>query len=161
MAIPSAPDTFTYFAYGSNMSTARLRARTPSCRSLGRARLALHDLLFHKYSTKDHTGKCDALYTESTTDAVIGVLFEIARSEKAALDRAEGLGSGYNEKKIVVIDENDQEVEALTYYADSDAIKSSLLPTKEYKQYVLDGAEEHGIPTDYVAAKIRNIATCD
>jgi len=143
------------------MSTARLRARTPSCRPLRRATLARHDLRFHKRSTKDGTGKCDVLHTEIENDAVIGVLFEIACRDKAALDRAEGLGNGYNEKTVVVVDDNGEKAEALTYYADTDAITPSLLPTKEYKQYVVDGAEEHGISTEYVTAKIRSIATCD
>ena len=37
-----------YFAYGSNMSVARLRMRTPSARKVGLFRLASHDLRFHK-----------------------------------------------------------------------------------------------------------------
>ena len=37
-----------YFAYGSNMSFARLQARVPSARSLGCYALRQHDLRFHK-----------------------------------------------------------------------------------------------------------------
>jgi hypothetical protein len=54
---PPEPDV--YFAYGSNMSTARLRQRMPSCKPLGTAVLSEHKLRFHKRST-DQSGKCNA-----------------------------------------------------------------------------------------------------
>jgi hypothetical protein len=53
------PEPVVYFAYGSNMSTARLRERMPSCKPLGTATLPGHALRFHKRST-DKSGKCNA-----------------------------------------------------------------------------------------------------
>ncbi|TNF88372.1 MAG: gamma-glutamylcyclotransferase, partial [Gammaproteobacteria bacterium] len=41
-------DSLYYFAYGSNMSPARLQARVPSARPLGVYRLKGHRLSFHK-----------------------------------------------------------------------------------------------------------------
>ena len=52
-----------YFAYGSNMLTARLRERMPSCKPLGIAKLPGHALRFHKRS-KDQSGKCNAFATD-------------------------------------------------------------------------------------------------
>ena len=42
--------------------------------------------------------KCNAFKTAEATDAVIGAVYEIPTNEKLALDRAEGLGSGYREE---------------------------------------------------------------
>ncbi|MFB2707091.1 hypothetical protein [Marinobacter shengliensis] len=61
--------------------------------------LVEHALRFHKWSRKDKSAKCDALFTGNSEDVVIGALFEIPSSEKGPLDRAEGLGFGYEEKR--------------------------------------------------------------
>ncbi len=53
------PEPVVYLAYGSNMSTARLRKRMPSCKPLGIATLPGHALRFHKRSM-DKSGKCNA-----------------------------------------------------------------------------------------------------
>jgi hypothetical protein len=53
------PEPAEYFAYGSNMETARLRERMPSAKPLGVAKLSGHELRFHKRS-KDGSGKCNA-----------------------------------------------------------------------------------------------------
>ena len=54
---PDAP-TLLYFAYGSNMSSVRLRARVNSAQPLGVARLPGHRLRWHMHSL-DGSGKCD------------------------------------------------------------------------------------------------------
>jgi hypothetical protein len=83
--------TIHYFAYGSNMSTPRLRYRVPGCRFEFVARLPSYRLCFHKRS-KDGSAKCNAFKTAEPTDAVIGCVYEIPTNEKPAFDRAEGLG---------------------------------------------------------------------
>jgi cation transport regulator ChaC len=109
--------TILYFAYGSNMSTARLRHRVPSCRVVCIVRLPKYRLRFHERS-KDGSGKCNAIYTEAPTDGVFGVVYEISLNEKAALDRAEGLGRGYNEQRLSVLSSDQRDLQALTYIAD-------------------------------------------
>ena len=105
-----------YFAYGSNMLLPRLRQRLPCAQLLGTAHLPGHALRFHK-AGKDNSGKCDAFFTGLVSDRVIGVLFEISVNGKEVLDRVEGLGSGYEEKLVRVVDAVGKEVEAFTYYA--------------------------------------------
>ena len=65
------PEPVVYFAYGSNMSTARLRGRVPSCKPLGVATLPGHALRFHKRSA-DKSGKCNA-FASGNDNSVIGV----------------------------------------------------------------------------------------
>ena len=76
-----------------------------------------HALRFHKWSRKDQSAKCDALFTGNPEDFVIGALFEIPRSEKGPLDKAEGLGFGYDEKRVTVTDVLGNSVDAFTYCA--------------------------------------------
>jgi len=86
-----------YFSYGSNMSIRRMVKRVPSAKVVTVARLSGHILKYHKAS-KDGSGKCDVLETEQIEDTVYGVVFDIAEGEKTNLDRAEGLGYGYEAK---------------------------------------------------------------
>lgn len=143
-----------YFAYGSNMSIARLRARTPSAVSLGRHHLGQHDLRFHKTGA-DQSAKCDAFHTGIHSDVVIGVLFEIDIQEKVILDRVEGLGKGYDEKTVVVVSADGTSVHASTYVATH--IDDGLEPFSWYVHHVLTGALEALLPEDYIDARIRAV----
>jgi hypothetical protein len=88
-----------YFAYGSNMSTPRLRYRVPGCRFAFVARLPNYKVCFHKRS-KDGSAKCNAFRTAEPTDAVIGAVYEIPTNEKPSLDRAEGLGRSMLKSRV-------------------------------------------------------------
>lgn len=136
-----------YFSYGSNMSTPRLMDRVPLARAVAVGQLQKHRLRFHKKS-KDNSGKCDAECTNNENDVVYGVVFEIATSEKPELDRKEGLGNGYKEKTVSVYAQDGRELEAVTYYATSTDPK--LKPYEWYKEHVVRGAREHGLPAEYV-----------
>jgi cation transport regulator ChaC len=119
--------TILYFAYGSNMYTARLRYRVPSCRFGFTAQLLKHRLRFHKRSN-DSSAKCNAFATTASNDSAFGVVYEISSAEKAALDRAEGLGRGYHDECVKVRSSNGQDVQVQTYIAGSDAIDDRLKP---------------------------------
>lgn len=137
-----------YFAYGSNMSLPRLKQRVPSAVRIGTFTLTEHSLRFHKVSRKDGSGKCDALFTQNPNDHVIGALFEISDKEKGALDKVEGLGYGYKEKRVQVTDTKGNSLEAITYYATN--TDPSLQPYSWYLYHVIYGAKETGVPTDYL-----------
>jgi gamma-glutamylcyclotransferase len=140
--------TFLNFAYGSNMLTRRLRERVPSARPVSVAVLACHELRWHKVSN-DGSGKCDVVQVNAPQTKVVGVVYEILASEKAALDAAEGLGNGYAERRVVLKIEGG-ELRAQTYYATN--IESSQVPYTWYKALVVAGAKEHGFPEEYVSA---------
>ena len=124
-----------YFAYGSNMSTPRLRYRVAGCRFTFVARLPSYRLCFHKRSN-DGSAKCNALKTAMPADAVIGVVYEIPTNEKPALDRAEGLGRGYHEEMVRVLSPRGEEIAVCTYIADPAFIDNSLKPYSWYKDFV-------------------------
>jgi hypothetical protein len=138
-----------YFAYGSNMSAARLQARVATARPAATCRLTGHLLRFHKVG-RDGSAKCDALLTGRARDVVQGVLFEVAPAEVALLDKAEDLGRGYARRTVEVIDAKGGMVKAFTYYALQ--IDPSLRPFSWYKQHVLAGARAAGLSPIYTRA---------
>lgn len=137
-----------YFSYGSNMSRKRLIDRVPSATFIAVATLKNHELKFHKVSKKDGSGKCDALETANPNDKIIGVVYEISESEKPELDRKEGLRYGYEEKIIEVISIEGELMNAITYYATNCDL--SLKPYHWYKEHVIRGARENGLPEIYI-----------
>lgn len=137
-----------YFAYGSNMSERRLTQRVPSAQKIGVATLSGHQLVFHKKSEKDHSGKCDAYPTRNSNDVVIGVVFELDTIEKLTLDWVEGLGVGYEDRTIRVALENGTLCETFAYFAL--CIDPSLKPYYWYKEHVLRGALENNLPMNYI-----------
>jgi hypothetical protein len=143
-----------YFAYGSNMSLLRLRQRVPAARPLGSAILRGHDLRFHKRG-RDGSGKCDAFQVSDPGIQLIGALYDIPLSGKTDLDRIEGLGAGYEEKMVPVLDPGGSWHEAVTYFATD--IHDGLQPYCWYKHHVLTGARELELPASYIA-KIEAVA---
>ena len=147
-----------YFAYGSNMSIARLTERVPGATRLGSYILLEHDLRFHK-SCDDGSAKCDAYFTASADHAVHGALFEIDPLQKLDLDKAEGLGYGYDEKEVMVVADNESPVKAITYVATQ--IDENLKPYSWYLNHVRIVATETSLPADYILAKIDLIETLE
>jgi len=148
---------FQYFGYGSNMLTAKLKRkdRCPSADKIDVARTNEYTLKFHKVSKavsdqgiRDESGKGDMAPKESETDELYGVVFSIDESEKSNLDRAEGLGSGYEETKIDVEGITEGPLRVVAYYATN--INEDLKPYHWYKGQTVDGAKEHGLPPDYI-----------
>lgn len=149
--------TKNYFAFGSNLFARRLCQRIPSAKVIGTYTLPAHVLRFHKRG-EDGSGKCDAYFTDNQHDSVIGRLFAIACVEIAKLDRCEGLGKGYEKKEVHVINEKGETETAFTYYADSRFIDNSIQPFSWYKQHVVAGAKEGGLPAEYIE-KIETVPT--
>ena len=132
-----------YAAYGSNLHPIRLTGRLPRARLVGTGFLADWSLHFHKRS-KDESGKCSIL---SGNDGVYFAIFEISGNEKLALDRIEGVGSGYDAASLYIPPFGD----CATYIAQTSHIDETLQPYDWYRELVLAGARFHGFPEDYIA----------
>lgn len=133
------------FAYGTNMLSPRLRQRVPGAQLVGIATLHGHALRWHKVA-KDGSGKCNIVAAEP--DSVVhGVLYETPAHEKQHLDRAEGLGFGY-EEKVVLVECKTGLLTATAYVATH--IDEDILPFTWYKALVIAGAVEHSLPMAYI-----------
>lgn len=139
------------------MYSPRLLARVPSARFIRLAYLSGFKLGFNKRSARDNSGKCGVYFTGNPSDVVKGVLFEIDDSEKKELDRAEGEGRGYDSEQVHL--QTDQGlVEAFAYIGDPIYTVPDLRPFKWYMEFIVKGAEEHGIEKAYVE-KLESVPT--
>jgi gamma-glutamylcyclotransferase (GGCT)/AIG2-like uncharacterized protein YtfP len=141
-----------YFAYASNMNTAQMRSRAGEFAESRVARLENYELAFNK---KVRGGTAAANIRPAQGSAVIGVLYKIHESAYRNLDRFEGAPIHYRRIQVTVVDGNGQSVTADAYIATK--VEKGLRPAGHYLKTILDGAEEHKLPEDYLA-KIRKAA---
>lgn len=132
-----------YFAYGSNMSSVRLRSRIPSVKVVDQAYLKDRKVLFNKRST-DGSGKANLV--ESPGDVTWGVLYEMNDSDVEQLDRIE---KGYQRIKIRVWQPDGETLEAVTYQ--STQLTDDPIAYDWYKDLLITGARDHHLPQDYIA----------
>jgi len=138
------------FAYGSNMCKGRLAERVADAEFVGLAHLTAFDLRFHKRSV-DGSGKCDAYFTGDPDDIIWGAIVDIPDSRRGELDAAEGLGRGYEERHVTVIDRKQQPHNVMMYVATISHIDPALAPYCWYLSLVLEGAQSQGLPDTYLA----------
>lgn len=137
-----------YLAYGSNLHPVRLGKRVPSAKLLDTVELSGYEIRFHKRS-KDGSGKCNLFYTGNSRDKVHAAVYKIPALERGELDKAEGLGCGYEEKEITV-EVNGEPLRVFTYVATD--IKEDLQPYHWYRELVIEGARYHDFLPTYIAA---------
>jgi gamma-glutamylcyclotransferase len=137
-----------YFAYGSNMLQERMKKRVSSARYLETATLAGYVLRFNKIS-KDGSSKANIVRSDRPGAVVWGVLFELEESERVKLDKAEGLGRGYDLVSAQVQTASGFQ-SAFTYSASPEALDDNLKPYLSYKRMLLRGAKQNHLPDDYI-----------
>lgn len=137
-----------YFAYGSNMFAPRLLARCPRVRVLGPAHAEGVSVAFTKLSV-DGSGK--AALVEAPGAVAHGVAFELDRDERDSLDAIEGPGYLRQDDFAIVLAEGSGRsgmVRASTYRARRHV--EGLLPYDWYRDLIVAGGREHGLPPPYV-----------
>ncbi|MBL1421369.1 MAG: gamma-glutamylcyclotransferase [Alphaproteobacteria bacterium] len=140
-------ETILYFAYGSNMLSQRLTDRCPSAKAIGVAVVHHHYMSFG-LAGRDGSGKAAIVKTHNQDDKVHGVVFELARTELADLDKFE-IKYKRNDNFEVVMD--GQSHKTITYYVLETKLEIGLLPTDWYRDICLAGAKQHGLDADYIA----------
>ena len=139
------------FAYGSNMNINRLTQRVPSATKVSNVFLTGYKLMCNKVSRNDGSAKANIEKSDIATDIVWGILFEIDNNEKPMLDKAEGLGKGYNEDCLTFTDENNLKHIAQVYIADSKSINNCLVVYNWYKEFIVTGAIQNQLSADYIS----------
>lgn len=136
-----------YFAYGSNMMTARLQARCPSARPAGVAFAENHRLTFWKKG-RDGSGK--GHLAASPGLAQPGVLFTLSPDDLIVLDGFEGAGRGYRRADDFAIRLKDTReiTQAATYIATD--LDETLRPYDWYLALILAGAREHAFDEEII-----------
>lgn len=131
-----------YFAYGSNMDEAAMRARCPRSQALGPARLARHRfaLMADGYAT----------VVRDPNAQVHGLLYDLALSDMPALDRYEDVARGlYAKASQPVLRAQGSPARALVYIGGAPASGDpKRLPG--YMEGVVRAAQAAHLPQTYV-----------
>lgn len=124
-----------YFAYGMNTNSNGMARRCPAAVSHGRAVLLDH---VFRFSGPADVVKCPDSYVD-------GVLWTITPECLKALDMLEGFPHYYNRRNKKVLYQG-RVVNALTYFMQPGHLDCP--PSDGYFNMVLEGYEEHGVPTE-------------
>jgi len=138
-----------YFAYGSNMASSQMADRCPGAVCLGVVRLPDYRLAFDAWSNRRGGLVADVLPAPGSE--VWGVLWEVTEAHAEALDRYEGVANGQYRRSIVRVESADGgEVEAFAYVICDPGEDGPT--TDAYRDILLEGAREHGLPPAWVRA---------
>ena len=152
-----------YFAYGSNMLTRRLTdpSRAPSAAACGIAVASGFVVRFHKMGA-DGSGKCTLIVRTGESVMAYGVLYEVDDADCARLDRVEGVhAEGYVRHSLQLRLADNRTVKAMTYVAGARYVDASRVPFDWYRDLVVVGATEHGLPASYIEELMRAPAVPD
>jgi cation transport regulator ChaC len=149
-----------YFAYGSNMWRDQMRQRCPEHELIGIAVLPDYALCFPRSSPIRKCGVAGLIVQQGAE--VWGVVYRLSDEDLVTLDRREGHDPSlpphvnrYDRRTVRVL-KNGGMLECLTYFAREEPGRH--VPSTEYMRAILTGAEENGLPANYVAT-LRMIAT--
>lgn len=136
------------FGFGSNMCSARFRDYGVHPEGTGEAALLPGKRLVFNKPSKDGSGKANVVADPNS--AVWGVIYSIPDADLDVLD--DGEGKGYRRQSMRVYAVAGNAADAWVYVATTPSSDPNLRPYTWYKQFLVDGAKEHGIPPPYVAA---------
>ncbi|MCK9486605.1 MAG: gamma-glutamylcyclotransferase [Dehalococcoidia bacterium] len=151
----SAPETpagpFLYFAYGSNLSEARLHMHAPSARLVSIARLEGYRLAFSIESKRSWLGGVGDIVV-AAGEETWGALWVIDPEHSRGLDAQEGVfrnPPAYRRLAVEVETPAGDRVRCRTYQVvapDPDG----FAPSPAYKETILSGARDLGLPQAYL-----------
>ncbi len=147
-----AQNTVWYFAYASNMSRTQVEQRAGAPGEEKVARLDNYELNFDKV-TRGGTGSANIVPAEGQT--VWGVLYRMSETQLRTLDRFEGVPEHYRRSEVNVTDAEGKKVGAQVYLARK--VRKGLKPDRHYLARIVQGAEAHGLPAEYIA-QLKKIA---
>lgn len=129
-----------YFAYGSNMSRAGMKARCPGARAIGTGVLRSFRFII---MTNGYASVMRA------TDAIVhGVVWRITPRDLAALNAYENLDSGLYRRAMLPVATAAGTVSALVYLG---CEEKEGRPRPGYMSLVIEAAREWQFPAEYIA----------
>jgi len=139
-----------YFAYGSDMNRKQILLRCAKPVEIGVAKLARSRMEFYGHSKTWDGGEENVV--SDPDQEVWGVLYKLTLSDWERLDgwqdvRLDGSGAYYHYPARVI--DTEGTTHTVLFY------KKSILgavrePSREYLDFIIQGAAEHGLPTGYI-----------
>jgi len=152
----NAPNTFYYFAYGSNLLLVEIRRSCPRATRKCVVKLPDYALTFPRKSINRNCGVASIEARQGSE--VWGGVYEIATSERQELEKREGFrpnrpssSNSYAPQDVIVFVDGDLDkpLEVLTFVANPQP--NPPLPSNDYKDLIIAGAREWNLDAKYVA----------
>lgn len=131
-----------YFAYGSNLNVRHMARRCPGAKSLGKFFLDDALLVFR--------GVADCIVAPG--ERCPGGVWKITAACERALDRYEGIGSGYYSKEYLDIDGIPGEPQLMLYVMNSTGV---MPPSTAYLETVKQGYRDFRLPFEPLRAAVQ------
>ena len=130
-----------YFAYASNLNRRQMSERCPDSQPRLIATLRNHKLIFAGWSRKWHGGTASIKPLQG--EKVIGAVYEISERDLRLLDKCEAYPTVYGRLNVVVITEDGDPVEAVTYIKREQSEETQ--PSREYLAVIQQGYQDWAI----------------
>jgi len=127
-----------YFAYASNLNRKQMSERAPDSKPRFTATLPNYKLIFTGWSRKWHGGV--ASIKRFGGGKVIGAVYDISGRDLRSLDKHEGYPAVYDRVNVVVITEDGDPVEAVTYIKRD--LSEETQPSEEYLAVIRQGYKD-------------------
>ena len=127
-----------YFAYASNLNRKQMSERAPDSKPKFTASLFNYNLVFAGWSRKWHGGV--ASIKRFGGGKVIGAVYDISERDLRSLDKHEGYPAVYDRLNVVVITEDGDPVEAVTYIKRD--LSEETQPSQEYLVVIRQGYKD-------------------
>lgn len=128
-----------YCAYGSNLNIQQMAYRCPTAKPIAKSWLHDYRLVF-----KGRRRNAHATVIPEEGQAVPVVIWEISARDEAALDRYEGVSSGYYTKEYMTLEVDGEMQEVLIYIMTPCDFGT---PTKQYLDIITRGYLDFNLPT--------------
>nr|XP_046273464.1 gamma-glutamylcyclotransferase a [Scatophagus argus]XP_046273465.1 gamma-glutamylcyclotransferase a [Scatophagus argus] len=144
-----ASGRFMYFAFGSNLLKERLQLANPSAIFYTTGRLKDYELnfgLWEKHAESTWHGGVATIESHPGSE-VWGVIWTLSNENLASLDNQEGVTLGKYSPLVVAVETEKGQMLCRTYQMNN---FHACPPSPQYKQVVCLGAEQNGLPKEYL-----------
>uniref|UniRef100_A0A672J3V8 Gamma-glutamylcyclotransferase-like n=1 Tax=Salarias fasciatus TaxID=181472 RepID=A0A672J3V8_SALFA len=140
---------FLYFAFGSNLLKERLQLANPSAEFRTTGRLKDYKLNFGLWERQaDNAWHGGVATIEPTPGAEVwGVVWTMSNDNLSSLDNQEGVNKGKYSPLEVSVETDEGPMLCRTYRMNN---FHACPPSPQYKQVVCSGAEQNGLPVEYL-----------
>uniref|UniRef100_A0A3Q1ARF6 Gamma-glutamylcyclotransferase n=1 Tax=Amphiprion ocellaris TaxID=80972 RepID=A0A3Q1ARF6_AMPOC len=149
MSAAAATGRFMYFAFGSNLLRERLQLANPSATFCTTGRLKDYVLNFGLWERHvDNAWHGGVATIEFCPGAEVwGVIWTLSNENLTSLDNQEGVSQGKYSPLEVLVETNEGLMLCRTYQMNN---FHACPPSPQYKQVVCLGAEQNGLPDEYL-----------
>ena len=127
-----------YFAYASNLSRAQMMQRCPDAKPKFSAVLPNYKLVFTGWYREFHGSTANIQPFRGAK--VVGAVYEVSEKDMQKLDRFEDCPNTYNRVTVMVFNEDDVAVKAITYIKKRQADEGK--PSPEYLAIIRQGYKD-------------------